>query len=317
MIMISSGHGLFVRGASHPDGLDEVDEARRVVDRLQEILGDVCKIFHDDTSNSQDENLHTIVSAHNKHPAAGRTDVSVHFNAYTYTEGGRGVEVCYLTQQQLADRISHAISNAGGLINRGSKKRSDLYFLNKTTGSEGAVLLEVCFVDAMADVEAYQSRFNAVCSAIAHVLLPGDEVEAEEEYKTIKIRGKCSSFGGPDDMGVESDEGLAFLYEYSDKPEVFLDEQPPGTTGLARRLNADGVYYIAMRFDYDVHSKEMLRGDVKALVRSPKTGRQFEAHPTDWGPHHSTGRTADLSPALMSALGIVTDDEVEVTFPAP
>ena len=35
----------------------------------------------------------------------------------------------------------------------------------------------------------------------------------------------------------------------------------------------------------------------------------------DWGPHVDTGRVADISPGLMEALGIETDDEVEVKFP--
>ena len=54
-----------------------------------------------------------------------------------------------------------------------------------------------------------------------------------------------------------------------------------------------------------------------ALVRSPETGREFEAFPADWGPNVNTGRVADLSPSLLDALGIETDDVVEVTFPKP
>jgi len=51
------------------------------------------------------------------------------------------------------------------------------------------------------------------------------------------------------------------------------------------------------------------------LVRSLRTGRSFTAFPSDWGPHQSTGRVADLSPGLMADLGIETDDEVEVIYP--
>ena len=35
------------------------------------------------------------------------------------------------------------------------------------------------------------------------------------------------------------------------------------------------------------------------------------------GPHETTGRVADISPGLMEALDIETDDEVEVIYPAP
>jgi len=129
---------------------------------------------------------------------------------------------------------------------------------------------------------------------------------------TTRLAGKVSWFGGPDDDGVSPDEGLAFIYDVDDAPHLFLPRQPPGTTGLARRLNPE-VHYIACRWDYDVTSKTDLL-HVKVLVRAPKTGRAFVCDPGDWGPHVDTGRVADISPGLMDALGIQTDDDVEVVF---
>ena len=127
------------------------------------------------------------------------------------------------------------------------------------------------------------------------------------------LRGKCSWFGGPGDEGVAPDEGLAFIYEYETAPHLFLDEQPAGTTGLARRLDPS-VFYIATRWDYDETPKSELPY-MQVQVRAPATGRFARAWPADWGPHHSTDRIADLSPSLMEALGIETDDEVEITIP--
>jgi N-acetylmuramoyl-L-alanine amidase len=129
----------------------------------------------------------------------------------------------------------------------------------------------------------------------------------------LHLRGKCSWFGGPDDDGVAPDEGLAFIAEVEQQPSLFLSYQPEGTTGLARRLNPD-AFYIACRWDYDETPAFMLLEEM-ALVKSVKTGKYFKAYPADWGPHEDTGRVADLSPGLMTALGIQTDDEVEVTFP--
>ena len=127
--------------------------------------------------------------------------------------------------------------------------------------------------------------------------------------------GKCSHFGGPDDEGVDPDEGLAFLYEVDDAPELFLDEQPDGTTGLARRLDPE-TYYIAMWWDYDDYTKDMLAsGDLMAVVYSPASELGCLARPADWGPAEETDRIADISPGLMEALGLETDDEVEIIFP--
>lgn len=130
----------------------------------------------------------------------------------------------------------------------------------------------------------------------------------------MKTSGKVSWFGGPNDDGVAPDEGLAFIYDVDDAPHLFLDEQPEGTTGLARRLNPE-MPYIACRWDYDVTPREMLLEHL-CLVRAPVTGRALLAFPADWGPHEDTDRVADVSPGLLDALGVETDDIVEVFFPA-
>jgi N-acetylmuramoyl-L-alanine amidase len=130
---------------------------------------------------------------------------------------------------------------------------------------------------------------------------------------TMNLRGKCSWFGGPQDTGVSPSEGLAFIYKVEDAPQLFLPTQPSGTTGLARRLDPE-VFYIACRWDYNQYPKPSLLQHM-ALVRAPKTGRKFLVYPADWGPHSDTDRVADISPGLMAALGIQTDDEVEVTYP--
>jgi len=308
-IVISSGHGKYIRGASGI--IDEVDEARKVVPEVANwltVMGHQVVEFHDNVSTTQSENLNRIVNFHNSQTRD--LDVSVHFNAYVPTDGGRGTEVLYITQDALAAEVSRQISAASGLINRGAHKRSDLYFLNGT--EEPSVLIEVCFVDAGDDCELYDKYFSEICAAIGAALVYEEEGTPDDK---LHAKGKVSHFGGPEDMGVSPSEGLAFIYDVEDKPHIFLDEQPPGTTGLARRLDP-ATYYIAMRWDYDQFTKDFLAGGATALVRSPKTGKEFMAHPADWGPHVDTGRVADISPGLMQALGIETDDEVEVVYPA-
>ena len=310
-IVISSGHGKYVRGAH---GLiDEVDEARKVVPRVADYLrenGHQVDEFHDNSSTTQNENLHAIVNYHNAQTRD--LDVSVHFNAYIPTDGGRGCEVLYLTQADLAERVSAAIAEAGYLIDRGAHKRTDLFFLNNTTAP--AILIEICFVDAAEDVKHYQMHFDRICQAIADVSAEADEI-AQGTALPVKFSGPCSWFGGPDDTGVAPDEGLAFLYDYEDAPQLFLPEQPPQTTGLARRLNPD-AYYVACRWDYSVTPKDML-ADQSIQARVTAKGRSQLAQPADWGPHEDTGRAADISPGLMDYLGIDTDDDVTVIYPAP
>lgn len=314
-IAMSVGHGQKIRGASCGEewGLDEVDSACDVVPAVAKYLrqlGHEVEEFFDTVSTTQNENLNRIVDWTNEQ-FDGDADlaVSVHFNAYMVKPadmGGMGTEVLYLTQEDLAQRVVNAISNASGLINRGPKKRTDLFFLNQTYAP--AILLEICFVDCEIDANLYRKHFDDICKAIARV---GNQGRPE----FFEWEGKVSWFGGVNDQGVSPSEPLAFIYSVEDQPTLFLDEQPPGTTGLARRLDENEDYF-ACRFDYSQTPREMLLAK-KALVHAPKTGREFYALAADWGPHISTDRVADISPGLMERLGIETDDIVKIIFPAP
>src|SRR6516162_64055 len=182
-IVVSSGHSLYVRGAAGPEpwGLDEVNEARRVVAEVADWLTingyDVSQI-HDDVSKTQSDNLNYLVREHNKFASADRLDLSLHFNAYVADENaGRGVEALWVSEkgQAIAIRICKAVASVSGLINRGDKYRSDLYWLNGTTGSLGACLVETCFCDAGQDCEAYRQHMEEICAAIANAITAEEE----------------------------------------------------------------------------------------------------------------------------------------------
>jgi hypothetical protein len=188
-IAISSGHGKYIRGASGdpvPPQLDEVDEARRVVEATADKLrssGIECVTFHDNTSHDQSTNLATITNWHN---AQGNheLDVSIHFNAFDGS--AHGCEVLYLTQQTLAGVVSAAISEAGHFTNRGAKYRSDLYVINNTIAP--CILVEVCFCDHAGDSNNYNQFFDDIAEAIAESVSgrevpdePGDRPPEPEE----------------------------------------------------------------------------------------------------------------------------------------
>src|SRR6516164_10892333 len=121
-IVISSGHGRYIRGASGI--IDEVTEARKVVEHVADYLSGLgvdVTTYHDDVSTTQDENLHRIVDFHNSQTRD--LDVSVHFNAYEPTEKPMGTEVLYVSQEVLANTLSAEMATAMGLPNRGGKYR--------------------------------------------------------------------------------------------------------------------------------------------------------------------------------------------------
>ena len=166
-IAISSAHSRFVRGAT--GFIDEVDESRRVVERVAAIIrsaGVTCHVFHDDVSRSVSGNIAAIVAWHQGLGAARDRDISVHFNAFS-TATANGTEVLYRSSATLAGAISGAMARAGGFVNRGAKLRTNLGFLNQLT-AKPACLLEVCFVTNRRDsLELYQPNFEAICRSIA------------------------------------------------------------------------------------------------------------------------------------------------------
>ena len=182
-IVISSGHGLHVRGASGV--IDEVDEARRVTEQVADILRDASvdvNVFHENEARNQSANVSAIIRHHNAQQRD--LDVSVHFNSVVgIRDAGIGVETLYrkgnAQMRSIASRVSKAIAKASGLKLRrgdGTWARKDLGFLNSTNINR-AILLEVCFVNSRTDARLYQENFEAICPAIAEEIC-GQELEA-------------------------------------------------------------------------------------------------------------------------------------------
>jgi hypothetical protein len=294
-IVISSGHGLHIRGAS--GYLDEVDEARKVVEKLAENLRSInvdVTTFHDDTSTTQDKNLKTIVDFHNSQTRD--LDVSVHFNAYKTTSNPMGTEVLYVTQGDLASEIAQAISKAGGLLNRGPKKRSDLYFLNNT--NEPAILIEVCFVDSSADANLYRAHFRAICASIANVARPTDPNIQVDNPAPIPGNQKditASVFGGKDDYNTSAYDPNKVLNDtdlYVALPDKFTEERPQVKV-YNRETVASAVAEILDVGPWNTDDPYWSKG----------TRPQAESG-TDMSGRTTNNAGIDLSPALAKKLGI-------------
>jgi hypothetical protein len=137
-----------------------------------------------------------------------------------------GCEVLYVTQAELASDLSNAIAKFAGLVNRGAKRRTDLYFLNNT--EEPSVLIEVCFVDSTADVELYKENFDVICRAIA-VALSGRHFIAQDQIPECQTKITASVFGGEGDYNVSAyDESKVLNDEdlYVALPDRFEGERP-------------------------------------------------------------------------------------------
>ena len=89
---ISSGHGKYVPGAS--GFLNEVEEARRVTDRVAKYLEQLDCLaakFHENVAKNKTDNLNNIWKFHNT--TKRNLDFSVHFNAHAKTTEDMGCRV--------------------------------------------------------------------------------------------------------------------------------------------------------------------------------------------------------------------------------
>jgi N-acetyl-anhydromuramyl-L-alanine amidase AmpD len=132
----------------------------------------------------------------------------------------------------------------------------------------------------------------------------------------FQVEGKIELFGGPQDSSFGPDEGLALVGQDDVSSqafrEYFLPQQPPGTTGLGRRLNPE-KYYVSCRWNYDDTPKELLRKTMME-VTNPRNGKSALAKPVDWGPLPATNRVASISPGLAKFLGLHIDDVARISL---
>jgi hypothetical protein len=74
-------------------------------------------------------------------------------------------------------------------------------------------------------------------------------------------------------------------------------------------------HYIACRWDYHATTPAWLH--LHTVKVSNRRGATIDCIPVDWGPNARTGRIADMSPGAAHALGLQTNDTVEVDIPMP
>ncbi len=95
-----------------------------------------------------------VAKANHVNAGSKQLDVSFHLNASN--GAGHGTEVYYYSDdaKAIAASASKALSKALGTTDRGAKQDKELYFLRTTKAT--AVLIEVCFIDNPADMQALQ-----------------------------------------------------------------------------------------------------------------------------------------------------------------
>ena len=186
-IGIDCGHTANGPGSGASGYLNESRETRVVGRKVMEILRQAGHTVFDctnDVARSVSENLRNICRSAN----AQRLDAfySIHFNA----GGGQGSEVYTMTGTETPEtaRILDALAELG-FRNRGTKKGSHLYVINRTDAP--ATLIEVCFVDSKTDADLYRkvgadTIAQAIAKAIMNENLSQEEDLTMTQYQELK-----------------------------------------------------------------------------------------------------------------------------------
>ena len=172
-IILNAGHTAKGAGSGAVGYINESEETRKVVSLIRYYLrgkGHDVILANVDKAESQAAYLYGVARKANKHEDADLF-VSVHFNA----GGGHGCE-CYTWQGQesrAAVGVCEELS-ALGFRNRGVKDGSHIYVISTT--KMPAVLVEVCFVDSLADSKRYKKLGSKVAQSITRGILKETEL---------------------------------------------------------------------------------------------------------------------------------------------
>jgi N-acetylmuramoyl-L-alanine amidase len=121
--------------------------------------------------------------------------ISVHFNAANVTEKPRGTEAWVASDAgaHWAAKILPEITKLG-FVNRGVKRTTNLVVVRDTNCP--AVLLEVCFVDSLADVDLYKKIGpEAIAQAIAGAISPASLPKTAESPATVLAKPSSQTVG--------------------------------------------------------------------------------------------------------------------------
>lgn len=160
-VFINPGHDIvYDSGAVNPQtGTRECD----VASKAGKLLAGYLEAAGLEVRTLQDDSLGLVCSESNDWGAD--LFVSLHCNAFNTQ--ARGTETLYksFNGQRLAGFIQSQIIRSVPTIDRGCKKRDDLWVLNGTDAV--AVLVEMAFIDNMDDLALLEQQLDKIVRAIA------------------------------------------------------------------------------------------------------------------------------------------------------
>lgn len=200
-ISVSAGHNPAGKVASGAVGvINESTEARRVTQRVIELLRHMGHDVHDCTCNDGTSIMNVLDKIIAKcNVRTNDLNISIHFNAAAYDLLGdgrsTGTEVLVTGTNTIAKTYASKVTSAiatHGLKNRGVKNYPNLRFLKETKGP--SILIEVCFVDDKDDANIYNKNFDNICIYIVEAITGKKYTPPVKSEPEIFYKLQCGVF---------------------------------------------------------------------------------------------------------------------------
>lgn len=171
-VFLSAGHSGASENGASSKWMNEKDETKKFV----QMVANKAKPLEGLMVSYVGSNLQERISRANEYCGGKGIAIEVHFNA-----SGRGATGCETVismnaserSRRVATELAILVSNALGIRCRGVKTswqtaRKKLAFVDSTICP--AVILEVCFLDNVRDVEAYYTKLDILAASLGHYI---------------------------------------------------------------------------------------------------------------------------------------------------
>lgn len=181
MLYISAGHHFNPNGEDPGACANDVHEADLTADLRNLIALELCAQGASFILDKDSETLSQYIKRIK--PGSGSVLCDIHFNA-SVNPNATGTEVLVkdsasITERKIAADLCRVLVETCGLVNRGVKTESQshrgrLGILHTKAGI--SVLIEVCFISNLSDLQLYRKNKGMLAYKIAQVLIHADSI---------------------------------------------------------------------------------------------------------------------------------------------
>lgn len=247
-------------GGAHGNGYNEADVTRTINKKIIALTG--AKDTTDNLGTSVNDNLNRIAQNINKAPDGYH--LSNHLNAFNGK--ATGVEVLYgnVNQKAIAAKLSKAIANALGIVDRGAKDGSWLAIARGTGAGKKVLLIEWCFIDNKSDMQKLMANMDKAISAMLSVFGYSKTVQAP----TTAVKPATSTLAKnpkPLTDGKVGDTVKVYDALYADSTGAGRSTAKRGATGVIKRIVGNNKKYLVENWGW-AHANDI------QLVKRATTG---------------------------------------------